>query len=61
MIAKNKQDFIENWNDYARQILRLSNSAETLETLEAIRAMKNKMEALIEKVAEEMYAKTLET
>lgn len=55
MIAKNKEDFIKNWHDYADQILSLSNSAKTLETLKAIRTMRENMEKLIREVAEEMY------
>lgn len=55
MKAQNKQDFIKNWESYAREFELLAHSAESIDTFNAIRAQIKAMKEIVNKVAEECY------
>jgi hypothetical protein len=55
MKAKDKQDFIDNWEDYVNEFGYLGHSVSLPETWEEIKRLREDMRKLVHKVADENY------
>jgi hypothetical protein len=55
MEARDKQNFIERWEDYVNEFDRLGYSTDSVETWEEIKRLREDMKKLIHKIAEETY------
>lgn len=55
MKARNREHFVNRWNEHADEFARLMHSTETIEAMDEIREIQEKMREVINKVADECY------
>lgn len=55
MKAKNRERFVNRWNECIDEFARLMHSAETVEAMDEIKAAQEMMREVVNKVADECY------
>ncbi len=55
MKAKNREHFVNRWNECIDEFARLMHSAETVEAMDEIKAAQEMMREVVNKIADERY------